>query len=280
MINKYTGYNLGKDLHTFKVPGLDGDGIRMAWEAGADRTEMHMELIYNMPDHMSLPPQLHEACRQPHLMVNLLGERFINEAITPNVTFSGNAIAAQKDHCAFTIFDETIKKQMELDFDFRNVVFPVPRFEDADKTIQAVLEKGYPYFFVADTLKELADKTGIDSHGLLKTVEEYNHYCAKGYDDLFNKSHKYLRPIKTPKFYAGRHFLSAYGSVGGIKINHRTEVLNKKWESIPGLYAAGTDACAIYGDSYVFVLPGGMMGFALNTGRIAGENAAEYIKLL
>ena len=167
---------------------------------------------------------------------------------------------------------------METDFDFRNFVFPIPRFEDADNTIQAVLDQGYPYFFVADTLEELADKTGIDSKGLLNTVEEYNQSCAKGYDDLFNKAHQYLRPIQRPKCYAGRHFLSAYGSVGGIKINHKTEVLDKKWDIIPGLYAAGTDACAIYGDSYVFVLPGNTMGFALNTGRIAGENASEYVK--
>jgi len=40
----------------------------------------------------------------------------------------------------------------------------------------------------------------------------------------------------------------------------------------------GTDVCTIYGDSYVFVLPGNTMGFAINTGRIAGENVLEYIK--
>jgi fumarate reductase flavoprotein subunit len=55
-------------------------------------------------------------------------------------------------------------------------------------------------------------------------------------------------------------------------------VLNKDWEKIAGLYAAGTDACTIYGDSYVFVLPGNTMGFAVNSGRIAGENAAAYAK--
>ena len=87
-----------------------------------------------------------------------------------------------------------------------------------------------------------------------------------------------MRPIKTPKFYAGRFLPGAYGSVGGIKINHRTEVLNKQWKEIPGLYAAGTDACSIYGDSYVFILPGNTMGFAINSGRIAGENAAAFAK--
>jgi fumarate reductase flavoprotein subunit len=36
----------------------------------------------------------------------------------------------------------------------------------------------------------------------------------------------------------------------------------------------GTDACTIYGDSYNFCIPGNTMGFCLNSGRIAGENAA------
>jgi fumarate reductase flavoprotein subunit len=280
MVKKYTGYELGKDMYSFRIPGLDGDGIRMAWEAGAARTEMTMEMIYNMPEHMSFPPQLYQAFRQPHLLVNLQGERFLNEAIMPNATFTGNAIAIQKDRCAFMIFDEDIKKQMESDFDFRDFVFPVTFFENADDAIKGVLGQGYPHLFIADSLEELAEKTGINYEGLSKTVETYNQACAKGYDDLFNKAHRYLRPIKTPTFYAGRHFSSAYGTLGGIKINHKTEVLDKNWEVIPGLYAAGTDACTIYGDSYVFILPGNTMAFALNSGRIAGENAAEYAKSL
>jgi fumarate reductase flavoprotein subunit len=237
-----------------------------------------MEMTYNMPDHMTLPPQLHISFRQPHLFINLQGERFLNEAIMPNPTFTGNAIALQKDRCAFLIYDEDIKKQMECDFDFRDFVFPITRFENADNVIHDVLETGYKHLFVADSLEELADKISIDYEGLQKTIDEYNQNCAKGYDDLFNKAHKYLRPIETPKYYAGRYFPSSYGSLGGIKINHKTEVLDKNWDVMPGFYAAGTDACTIYGDSYVFALPGNTMGFALNSGRMAGENASEYIK--
>jgi fumarate reductase flavoprotein subunit len=66
MVKKYTGYELGKDMYSFRIPGLNGDGIRMAWDAGAAPTEMTMEMIYNMPDHMSLPPQLHHAFRHPN----------------------------------------------------------------------------------------------------------------------------------------------------------------------------------------------------------------------
>lgn len=280
MIKKHTGYDFGRDLYSFRIPGLEGDGIRMAWEAGAARTDMSMEIVYGMPEVMSIGPELHEACRQPHLMVNLLGERFINEAILPNTTFTGNAIAIQKDRCAFMIFDETIKKQMEKDFDFLSVVFPFTHIADFSQNIRNALSQGYQHLFVTDSIDELAGKTGIDPEGLKKTVRDYNESCEKGYDELFNKDHRYLRPIKTPKFYAARFFPSAYGSLGGIKINHKAEVLTKDWKIIPGLYAAGTDACSIYGDSYVFVLPGNTMGFALNTGRIASENALEYVKSL
>jgi len=146
--------------------------------------------------------------------------------------------------------------------------------------IKNAFDRGYKDIFVADSLDELAAKTGIDPSGLKKTVEEYNGCCGKGFDPVFNKKHELLRPIKIPKFYATRHLPGAYGTLGGIKINHRIEVLNKDWKKIPGLYAVGTDANTIYGDSYIFILPGNTMGFALNSGRIAGENAAAYAKSL
>ena len=48
----------------------------------------------------------------------------------------------------------------------------------------------------------------------------------------------------------------------------------------PGFMPSGTDACDIYGDTYVFQLPGNTMGFAMTTGRMAAEHAAAYIKAL
>ncbi|MFH1152844.1 MAG: FAD-dependent oxidoreductase [Pseudomonadota bacterium] len=280
MIKKFTGYDFGKDLYSFRIPGMEGDGMRMAWEVGAERTDMSMELIYNMPDMMTLGPELHEACRQPHLMVNLLGQRFIDEGVMPNTTFTGNAISIQKDRCAFVVFDDAIRAAMEKDFDFLSVVFPFMRVQDFRQKIQAAMDGGYQHLFMADTMEALAGKTGIDIGGLQSTLTTYNQSCKTGYDELFNKGHRYLRPVLTPPFYAARFFPSAYGSLGGIKINARAEVIDKNWSPIPGLYAAGTDACTIYGDSYVFVLPGNTMGFALNTGRIAAENAVAYIKTL
>ncbi len=278
MLKKYTGYEHGRDLFSIRVPGLVGDGIRMAWEVGAADTEMNIEMTYGMPGRTAQFVAIAAVCRQPNLMVNLLGDRFFNEELLGNTTFTGNAIAQQKNRCAFVIFDEAIKKYYEENgLDTIGSVHPVTEIRNLDDELNKALAQGYENIFVTDSLEELARKTGINPERLLKTVEEYNRACETR-DELFYKSYKYLKAIKQPKFYAGRFFPSGYGSLGGIKINYKTEVLTKEYNVISGLYAAGTDACTIYGDSYVFILPGNTMGFALNSGRIAGENASAYVK--
>jgi fumarate reductase flavoprotein subunit len=68
------------------------------------------------------------------------------------------------------------------------------------------------------------------------------------------------------------------GTLGGIKINHKTEVVDKKEKIIPGLYAVGFDAGGMWGDSYsIRHSSGASAGFAVNSGRIAGRNALKYI---
>jgi len=277
MIQKYTGFKMEQDIYPFRVPGITGEGIRMAWEAGAQKTEMTMELVYGMPNPMSVPPTLHEACRQPHLLVNYLGERFMNEDVMANVTFTGNAISLQKDKTAFLIFDDALLRLMEQDFDTRNRVFPATSFANSASVIAEYLQAGKENFYVADSIEELCAQTGIELAGLQATIATYNAYCDQGYDEQFNKKSAYLRPLKGQKWYAGRHFPSAYGSAGGIKINEKAQVIGSDWKPIAGLYAAGTDACSIYGDSYPFLFPGTSMGFALNTGRIAAESIQHYL---
>jgi fumarate reductase flavoprotein subunit len=276
MIAEETGYHWGRDLHSFRIPGLAGDGLRMAWEAGAQPTEMGLELIYGMPEGMTIPPSLHEACRQPHMMVNRQGERFLDEAVMGNATFTANAIARQQGRAGHLLFDSSILAAMEHDFDFRNRVFPVTRIERPAELISSLQARGYRHFFVGDTLAELAAQAGIDADGLAATVQDYNADCARGYDRAFAKDRRFLRPLTTAPFYAARHYPGAYGTLGGIKIDARTRVIDRDWRVISGFYAAGTDACAIHGDSYVFILPGNTMGFAVNTGRIAGEQAAAF----
>jgi fumarate reductase flavoprotein subunit len=118
----------------------------------------------------------------------------------------------------------------------------------------------------------------MNKENLVKTIEEYNKFCDSGYDGRFHKKHKFLRPVRQPKFYAGRLFPGSVGTLGGIKCNHRLEVITPTFGVIPGLYAAGYEANSTHGNSYAYCLPGGTLGFAINSGRIAGENAARYAK--
>lgn len=195
-----------------------------------------------------------------------------------NPTFLGNAVARQKNRCAFNIVDDLILKNYEQNgLDWLSFMHPDSKVGDLINKVEMESETN-DHVFTADSIEELCEKTGIDSIGLKKTIGEYNCACETGRDDIFYKDAKYLKPIKGTKYFAGRYFPTGYGSLGGVKINHKTEVLTKDQDVIPGLYAAGIDSNAIYADSYIFIFPGNSMGFALNSGRIAGENAAAYIK--
>ena len=56
------------------------------------------------------------------------------------------------------------------------------------------------------------------------------------------------------------------------------EVVDKKDQPIPGLYAVGSDTGGWEGDTYCLVLSGSTFAFAITSGRIAGEKALEYIR--
>lgn len=276
MIKEHTGYTWGKDLWSFRIPGTDGEGLKMAWEAGAAKTPLSLEKIFVVPDNLN-HFILDGAFRQPCLWVNADAQRFMNEDAIANTTFTGNIISQQPGRVVYSIFDAALLKHYKKHGpDIHSHVHPADIFDHFDEVLAADLAQGYEHVFVADTLEELAEKTGLPCEDLLKTVDEYNDMCDNGFDEIYEKEHRYLQPIKKGKFYAIRFFPSAYGTLGGIKINYKTEVVNPEGKAIAGLYAVGVDACNIYGDSYPFIMPGNTMGFAINSGRIAGENAARY----
>lgn len=276
MIKERTGYTYKGDMFNFAIPGLKGDGIRMAEEVGAGSTAMNVEMIYVLPESDMGPDCIPAVFMQPNLMVNKLGKRFINEEEMQNTTFTGNAISFQKDAVGFSIIDTKIAKYyMKKGVDVANFVHHPDDVSDLMEAIENSIANGNPDVVKADTIHELAEKCGIDPEQLEETVDEYNEMCDSS-DTLFYKPQKYMKPIEKGPFYAGLFRPGAYGTLGGIKVDEDMHVLTAEWEKIPGLYAAGTDTCTIYGDSYMFLLPGNTMGYCINTGRFAGSGAAEY----
>ena len=62
--------------------------------------------------------------------------------------------------------------------------------------------------------------------------------------------------------------------------NEQKEALANEENPIPGLYAAGATTGCWETESYCYHLTGHLLGFALNSGRIAGENAVTYVSKL
>ena len=130
------------------------------------------------------------------------------------------------------------------------------------------------------TLINTVSAMGIDVETFMKTLAEYNSSCALHYDDVFCKDRRFLTPLEGKKFYILRIVPGAYGTLGGIKIDSHYQVLTQEGKKLYGLYAAGSDVCDLYAGTYLYYLPGNTMGFALNSGRLAAEQAAEFINSL
>ena len=283
-IKKYSGFDLG--VNVIPVGNVDkmGDGIRMAWEMGAAEEGLGVLEMYRVgPVGPEFPMmgQLGFIPAQPDLWVNQKGERFCDESVAFSETSAGNANARHKEGYTYSLFDESIK-QLILEKGIERGVgedyLPGTRPVNFDRELNLALENRTMELFVANSIEELAGKMGVDPVVLKATVDEYNRFCDKGHDDLFVKNPKYLRPLKGPKFYAVKARTICLGTLGGIKINHKMEVMDKKDRVIPGLYAGGFDAGGMYGDSYCIHDSSGLSsGFAVNSGRIAGKNALRYI---
>jgi len=261
-----------------------GDGIRMAWEVGAADEGKNVLELYRVgpmgPD-FAMGGQLEWVAVQPGLWVSPRGERFCDESVGFYDASVGNANAKFKEGYSYSIFnDAVVQRMLERGID-KNVVIGVPpgsKPTDFYRELNGALARKTTEIFVADSVEELASKMNVNLAVLKATIDEYNAFCDKHHDDLFAKDPKFLWPIRGPKYYAVKARTVFLGTMGGIKINEKAEVIDKKDTVIPGLYAAGFDAGGMYGDSYAIRYSSGLSSaFALNSGRIAGRNALKYL---
>ncbi len=283
-IKKYTGLDLGVNLRSIGNVGKMGDGIRMAWDVGAAEEGMGVLEAYRFgpraPEFRTYGP-VQMIALQPDLWVDPKGERFCDEGIAFYDTSVGNVNARHREGYTYSLFDDAIKEYYVAYGIHRNVGWknaPGTKPAGFDDELKAAIEKGTTEAFAADSVEELAAKMAVEPVVLKATVEEYNRFCEKGRDELFAKEPKYLRPLRGPRFYAAKARTIFLVTLGGIKINHRMEVVDKKDRAIPGLYAGGMDAGGMWGDSYPMQdSTGASSAFAINSGRIAARNALTYV---
>ena len=119
-----------------------------------------------------------------------------------------------------------------------------PYYRDGDSVhrdkVQELLDNS-PYIKKANTLPELGRKIQVDLPSFLSTIERYNKAMDDGLErePELGKSLKLSKKFDTPPDYAIQLFPLARKNFGGVKTDLRCRVLNKCFEPVPGLYAAG-----------------------------------------
>ena len=263
-----------------------GDGITMGLEQNA--LLHHPEAVnycsWILPGHYNKSALTVCGVNQAdEIFLNQDGRRFCDESVIKDWTLSGN-IGSQQQH-VFAIIDQAfVDKIMTEGVVTRRANYfepgePVPSFqEEIDKAIV----RDNPRVFKADTIEELGEMLGIDPAALKAEVDKYNGYCDDGYDHDFLKDPELLRKMNTPPYYGFRCLLAFYGTVGGLKVDEYARVIRNDFKPIPGLYAGGSDAGALFGPYYdVSCAPGSTQLWARVSGYWAAEHAVnEYIPTL
>lgn len=303
MLKTYCPYY--QDTMTYDgVPGNTGDGITMAVEAGAAtsglgtlilhgpfiaRTEVKaIKLSAKGREGKAPEVRLQELAWEPYTVwLNKQGRRFMDEAHSLAFFASGNAVALQPDGVAYTVIDTDTVRMMEKQGLIRSGIFGI-----AAHTLHGFIPPAVPlpglekelnkhsdpdFMMISDSWHDIAGWMGAEPEVLIEAIEEYNEACDRNHDTLFVKDKKYLRPIRTAPYYVIKGHAAICDAIGGIKINERMEVLDRVDNPIPGLYAAGSTTGCWESESYCYHLTGHLVGFALNSGRIAGENAVAYV---
>lgn len=285
MMAEETDYDLSRMIPVSSGKGT-GDGLRLGWSVGARKYGTGMAMLFggylddpDQPYFKMMSSQMNAAAgQQPLLWVNEDGERFVDESVIYNFSYAGNALYTQNE--VYSILDTGVIERMAKDGNFMGLGVYVERGQKMDKLAEEIdqaVAANKPFIFKADTIEELADKTGLPKEQLLATVKRYNDFAAKGEDEDFDKDADYLVAVDQGPFYAFKLNIGAFCTMGGLKVNVNNEVEDDQGKVIPGLYAAGNDASGLTGDTYGPNMPGTCAGYAFYSGRNAALNAQKYL---
>ena len=235
---------------TTNAAGIQGQGILMAVEIGADTVDMEQIQIHPtvQADTASL---ITEGLRgDGAILVNANGERFIDEVGTRDVVSA--AEIAQPDSFSWLVVDQ--------------------KMVDASSVIQGYITRGL--MLQGDTYEALANELGIPADAFAATMEKWNGYVADKNDPDFGRT-SFAQPLDTAPYYAVKVTAGIHHTMGGLKIDSQTHVLNKEGQIIPGLFAAGEVTGGVHGGNR---LGGNAVADFVVFGRIAGQEAADSIK--
>lgn len=266
--------------HPVTPPGNEGDALLMAMKAGAALDNMSeawwypamVDPTFEYEDHVMA--QLGGGRNGPNsIVVNKHGRRFTHEGTTYNdmpramMNYDSAAVDFPNKGPVWMIFDQQLK----------------------DSQLIVTMSPGEPapeWVDQAPTIRELAEKIGVNADNLEDEVAKWNSYAAQKEDPDFHRGtvqfenltggggspEANIGTIEKAPFYALPIYLGALGTNGGPKIDENGRVLDFSGNPIKGLYAAGNASANPLGPIYPSA--GGTIGPAMVFGFLAGEHAA------
>jgi 3-oxosteroid 1-dehydrogenase len=215
------------------------------------------------------------------IIVNMSGNRFMNESM-PYVEAChrmyggsyGQGPGPGENIPAWLVFDQEYRDR-----------YIFAGLQPGQRIPKKWLESGV--IVQADTLAELAAKSGLPVEQLTATIDRFNGFARAGVDDDFgrgesaydryygdptNKPNPNLGEINRAPYYAAKMVPGDLGTKGGIRTDVHGRALREDGTVIPGLYAAGNVSAPVMGHTYPG--PGGTIGPAMAFGYLAALHIA------
>lgn len=278
-----------------------GEGLKMSWEAGAKVPDnfggqmLHQTLARATgklkkefsPFEASYPVM---TAYLPNFMnVGPSGARFRDEAATLTAVAAANTSAFNGAYHLVIVskpqLDALATKGMtgvnapklpgmppEFYADFKDQFTLENPWTNAEKVFDAMVANGDG--FKGNTIEELATNAGMDVEVFEDAFNSYVEATKSGVDSEFGKAKEYLEPLgESGPYYAVIAEVNNLGSVGGLLVNTKFQVLNDSRVPVKGLYAVGLESEGVlFNDTYVGNGVG--LGYAFTSGRLGGESAA------
>ncbi|MDZ5000408.1 FAD-binding protein, partial [Clostridium perfringens] len=234
-----------------------GDGIKMAWDAGADKygtdvaqyfwekftDEENAKLAEAIGDASYILPNL---SKFPNLRVNKLGQRFSDETKATLYSIHGAEISAQPEQTEYVIIDSNMLDKVKvsgtaaieeqfgkwkdnpqsfMEFNEPNDTAMFLEEEHTPVDYAALLDKalGTGAVFKSVTLEGLAKEMGVDESKFVASVKQYNDSIKNGKDELFFSNPSRFISVDKAPYYAVKFSARNLGTLGGISINENIE---------------------------------------------------------
>ncbi|MEG0550982.1 MAG: flavocytochrome c [Vagococcus sp.] len=240
-----------KGYVTTNSEGSTGDGIKMIEKLGGQVVDMDQIQIHPTVQ-QDKGILIGEAVRgEGGILVSQEGKRFVNEMDTrDNVSAAENKL---KEKSSYLVFDGGVKERVKaIDF-----------YEK-----QGFVKK-------SGTIEGLAKEIEMDASVLKETVDTWNKAVADKKDTEFNRETGMDKGLEKADFYAIKVAPGIHYTMGGIKVNNKTEVLDKDGKAITGLYASGELTGGLHGQNRI---GGNSVGDIIVFGRQSGKQSATFVK--